>query len=113
MVAVGMIKDAISVLSTIGSKKEAQALAKILIKEKLAACVQIVPGLESFYFWQNKLCQDKEVLVIIKTRRILFSKLVKTIKKNHSYEIPQILALPIVGATSSYFQWMKNSLASK
>src|SRR3990167_2833011 len=108
-----MIKDAISVLSTIGSKKEAQALAKILVKEKLAACVQIVPGLESFYFWQNKLCQDKEFLLIIKSRRILFSKLVKTIKKNHSYEIPQILALPIVGATSSYFQCMKNSLASK
>ncbi|MBI3018880.1 MAG: divalent-cation tolerance protein CutA [Deltaproteobacteria bacterium] len=107
------MKDAISVLSTMGSKKEAQNLAKILVKEKLAACVQLVPGLESFYFWQNKLCQDKEVLMIIKSRRVLFSKLVKTIKKHHSYEIPQILALPIVGSTASYFRWMKNSLASK
>ncbi len=107
------MKDAISVLSTISSKKEAQNLAKVLVKEKLAACVQIVSGLESFYFWQGKLCQDKEFLLIIKSRRILFSKLVKAIKKHHSYEIPQILALPIVGSTASYFQWMKNSLASK
>ena len=107
------MKDAISVFSTMGSKKEAQNLARILVKDKLAACVQIVSGVESFYFWQNKLCQDKEFLLIIKSRRILFSKLVKAIKKHHSYEIPQILALPIVGATSSYFQWMKNSLASK
>jgi len=106
-------KDAISVLSTIGSKKEAQSLAKILVKEKLAACVQIVSDLESHYFWQGKLKQDKEFLLIIKTRKILFSKLVKTIQKNHPYEVPQIVAFPIVGSTTSYFQWMSECMRSK
>lgn len=107
------MKDVITVLSTVSSKKEGQNIADLLVKDKLAVCVQIVRGLESTYMWEKKLTHSKEFLMLIKTRKILFPKVISVIQKNHSYKIPQIIALPVVGATSSYLKWMKSCLRSK
>ncbi len=107
------MKDVITVFSTVSSKKEGQTIADILVKDKLAACVQIIKGLESTYMWEKKIRNDKEFLMLIKTRKILFPKVIAVIQKNNSYKVPQILALPVVGATASYLKWMKNCLRSK
>ena len=107
------MKDAIIVFVTIGFQKEAQRIAKILVQEKLAACVQVLPQMESFYMWQKKMSQDKEFLMLIKSRKKLFLKLEKTIQKHHSYETPQIVALPFVKANASYLKWMTSCLVSK
>lgn len=107
------MKDAITVLSTVASKKMGLDIARALVKEKCAACVQVVPGLTSVYFWEGKVCEDKEFLVIIKSRKSLFSKLEKVIRKHHSYTVPQIVALPIVKGSCSYLQWMESTLNSR
>ncbi|OGQ17045.1 MAG: hypothetical protein A3B70_07685 [Deltaproteobacteria bacterium RIFCSPHIGHO2_02_FULL_40_11] len=107
------MKDAIIVFVTTASKKEAQNIAKILLQEKLAACAQILPQMESFYMWQGKIQRDKEFLMLIKSRKKLFLKLEKTIQKHHAYETPQIVALPFAKASDSYLKWMTSCLASK
>lgn len=100
----------IAVLSTVSSKKEGQKIARILVKKKLAACVQIVPGLKSFYVWKKKICHDDECLLIIKSKGSLFPQLEQTIRKIHSYDIPQITAIPIVRGSHSYLKWLDASL---
>lgn len=107
------MKNPIVVLSTVPSKKMGLEIAATLVKEKCAACVQVIPGLTSIYFWEGKIQQDKEYWVIIKTQKVLFAKVEKIIKKYHSYTVPQVVALPIVKGSSSYLQWMKNTLNSK
>ena len=104
--------DIISVFVTTSSKKEAQKIANALVKQKLAACVQILPQMESIYIWEKKICRDKEFLVIIKSQKKLFLKLEKTILKLHSYKVPQIVALPIIKGHGPYLQWLKISLHS-
>src|SRR3989338_9669952 len=101
------MRDAIVVFVTTSSKKEAQKIANALVKQKLAACVQILPQMESIYIWEKKICRDKEFLVIIKSQKKLFLKLEKTILKLHSYKVPQIVALPIIKGHGPYLQWLK------
>lgn len=107
------MKNPIVVLSTAPSKKMGLEIAKALVTQKCAACVQVVPGLTSVYFWKGKVQQDKEFWVIIKTEQNLFSKVEKVVKKHHSYSVPQIVALPVIKGSSSYLQWMENYLNSK
>ena len=107
------MRDAIVVFVTTSSKKEAQKIANALVKQKLAACVQILPQMESIYVWDKKTCRDKEFLLIIKSQKKLFSQLEKAILKLHSYKVPQMVALPIIQGHRPYLQWLKNSLHSK
>ena len=108
-----LMKDAISIFVTAASRKEAKKIANHLVQQKLAACVQVLPGMESTYAWKKKICYDREVLLIIKSRKQLFSRLEKAIRKLHSYDVPQIVALPIIQGSSAYLQWMKSNLISK
>lgn len=93
------------VQTTCANKKEAKKLAKILVKEKLAACVQI-SKIESIYRWDNKLCVDSERLLFIKTKKECFKKIKRKIKENHSYDLPEIIEIKITNASKEYLQFI-------
>lgn len=92
-----------------GSKEEAEKIASGLLKEKLAACVNIVKSVDSHFWWQGKLDKAGESLLIIKTRKSLFARLAKKVKSLHSYEVPEIIALPIIAGHKPYLDWINES----
>ncbi len=87
-----------------------EELADILVKEKVAACVNVVKGLRSFYWWKGNIERDDEELLIIKTSTKKFEALEKTIKENHPYTIPEIIALPIIAGNPDYLNWIDESV---
>jgi len=89
--------------------KTAEALARGLVEKKLAACVNIVPGLVSHYRWEGKLCRDREVLLVIKTRAALWPKLKRFVKENHPARVPEIISLPITEGSRDYLAWLAQS----
>ena len=94
------------VLSTVPNIKKARQLAGLLVSKRLAACIQILPGLESHYRWKGKKETSKEVLLLIKTRASLYKKLEAAILKNHPYEVPEIVCLPITKGSKAYLRWI-------
>jgi len=99
----------IVILVTAANKKEAKKIARALIKEKLAACVNIIENVHSLFWWQGKADTAKEVLLIAKSRKTLMNKLIKKVKSLHSYEVPEIIALPIVAGNKEYLKWINES----
>lgn len=97
------------VFTTAGKIEEAKKIAKILVQEKLAACVNIIRPIDSYYVWENKLVEDKEILLIIKTRISLFNKLKNRIISLHSYKIPEIILIPIKKGLKSYLDWIEEN----
>lgn len=98
------------VLTTAGSGPEARRLARRLVAARAAACVNVVPSIRSFYRWKEKLEEGKESLLIIKTDRKHLAALTRLIRKHHSYELPEIIALPISHGEPDYLQWVSRSL---
>jgi len=94
---------------TAANKKEAEKIASVLIKEKLAACVNIIENVHSLFWWQGKVDSAQEVLLIVKSRKTLMNKLIKKVKSLHSYEVPEIIALPIVSGDKKYLEWINES----
>lgn len=94
------------ILVTTPSEKVATRIARCLVEKRLVACVNIIPRITSLYRWQNKLCQDKESLMIIKTRRSLFRRVERAIKEMHPYEVPEIIGLPITQGNRAYLNWL-------
>jgi len=103
----------IVILVTTSSKKEAEKIAKALLKEKLAACVNIISGIKSFFHWEGKIDNADELLLLIKTRKKLFKKVERTVKQCHSYTAPEVIALPIVEGSKKYLDWIDNVTVSK
>ncbi|BAF26394.1 Os10g0378300, partial [Oryza sativa Japonica Group] len=99
----------IVVYVTVPNKEAGKRLAGSIISEKLAACVNIVPGIESVYWWEGKVQTDAEELLIIKTRESLLDALTEHVKANHEYDVPEVIALPIKGGNLKYLEWLKNS----
>jgi len=95
----------IVVLCTMPDQATAEKLAKGLIEERLAACVNTIPGVRSFYRWQGKIENDTEVQLLIKTRRGRFDELAAWIKANHPYEVPEIVAIPAERVSDEYLAW--------
>jgi len=94
-------------LTTTPTREEAQKLARLLIEEKLAACVQLLP-IESFYVWQGQAQNEAEVLLLIKTRSALFEKAAARIKAVHSYTVPEIVAMPFSAGFAGYLNWIED-----
>jgi periplasmic divalent cation tolerance protein len=92
-------------LTTAASREEAQNIARLLIDEKLAACVQLLP-IESFYVWESKTQNSAEILLLVKTRTALFDKAIARIKAVHSYTVPEIVAMPFSAGFRGYFGWI-------
>jgi len=103
--------DYIVIFVTASSMKQAKLLSKHLIENKLAACVNTVP-VNSVFTWQGKVDKAKEILLIIKSRQRLFRKVERLIKRYHSYEVPEIIGLPIIAGSKDYLDWIKTSTRS-
>jgi len=96
----------IVVLITAGSEEEAHKIAKLLISERKAACVNIVPEVDSRFRWKGKIESARESLLLVKTRASLLSEIISLVKEAHSYELPEIIALPIIGGSEQYLRWL-------
>ncbi len=94
------------VFITVPSAEVGQDIATLLVDEKLAACVNIVPGISSIYCWQEAIQQDDELLLIAKTRSTLFERLATTVKRVHPYDVPEVIALPILAGSNEYLAWI-------
>ena len=101
--------DRIIVLITTSSQEEAHEIAKSLVNHKKAACVNIVPRVNSLFWWQGKLESARESLLLVKTRASLFPEVAELVKRIHSYEVPEIIALPIIAGSEDYLKWLDNT----
>ncbi len=99
----------IVIFVTCPNPKEANKIASALVNEKLAACVNIISNLNSVFRWQGKIDRSQELLLMIKTKKKLFAKVERLVKKHHSYDTAEIIALPIVGGSKRYLKWIKES----
>lgn len=104
--------DVLVVLMTAANREEAVRLADTLVAADLAACVQIMPEMESVYRWQGKIEHVTEVLLIAKTVRSQFAELEREVRARHSYETPEIIALPVVAGSSAYLEWLRSNVLS-
>ena len=102
--------DKIIVFVTCESKAQAEAIAQSVVTEKLAACVNVLPGVRSCYVWEGKLTWSDEVLLVAKTTSDAFEKLEKRVLELHSYEIPEIIAIPIEAGLKTYLKWVTESV---
>ncbi len=100
--------DTIVVYVTAPNEDEAAVIAKALVVERLAGCVNIVRGIRSIYMWQGKIEDDAEVLMIVKTQAPLFERLSRKVKELHSYSVPEVIALPIVNGSDGYLAWLRD-----
>lgn len=96
----------IVVYCTVPNKKEGHEIAKALVKYHLVACVNIIDKMESVFSWDGSLSEEKEALLMIKTRRDLFPKINHLIQKMHSYTVPEVIAMPIIEADETYLKWI-------
>ena len=101
----------IVVLVTAGSSAEGERLARALVDERLAACVNRIAGVQSVYRWEGKVEESTEELLVIKTRAQLFTALEKRIKELHSYGVPEVIALPIIDGSEGYLHWLGEQVA--
>lgn len=98
--------DIIVVYCTVPSKKLAKDITKVLMKHKLAACVSMIENVKSVFSWEGEICEEKEILLMIKTRRANYGKVKLVIEDLHSYSVPEIIALPIVDCSEDYLKWL-------
>ena len=101
--------DAIIVFMTASNGEEAARLAEMLVGAHLAACVQILPEMESVYRWQGKIERAPEVLLLAKTTRSKFEELEREVRALHSYDTPEIIAIPVVAGSMPYLEWIKQA----
>ena len=108
-----MTNDAIVVFMTAASGEEAARLADMLVGAHLAACVQILPEMESVYRWQGKIERQEEILLLAKSSSDKFDELERAVRAIHSYDTPEIIATPIVAGSPSYLKWLDATLSGE
>jgi len=106
------VTDKIVLLSTCETQEEASSIARHLVDKKLAACVNIIAGARSIYRWKGAVEEASEFILLIKSRRDAFPQLRAELAKMHSYEVPEIIALPIVDGSESYLAWIDREIGS-
>jgi periplasmic divalent cation tolerance protein len=100
----------IVVLMTAANREEAVRIAETLVDARLASCVQMLPEIQSVYSWKGEVAREREVLLFAKTTRERFDELDRTVREIHSYEAPEIIALPVVAASERYLNWLTSEL---
>ncbi len=106
-----MISEAVVVVASVPNSEEAETMARKIIEAKFAACVQVLPPMKSFYFWENRIQADSEHLLLIKTLTEKYDELEKFIQTNHSYDVPEVVAFAAERVSESYLGWMKDYLS--
>ena len=105
--------EKILVLSNCGSEEEARRVARALVEARVAACVNIVPGIQSVYHWQGAIQEDPEWMLVIKSTRPMFDSLAAELRKIHSYQVPEVLAIPVIAGDQNYLDWMDREISRK
>jgi periplasmic divalent cation tolerance protein len=105
-----ILKRYIAVFITASSREEAVKIAEKLLAARLAACVNILEGVESRFWWEGRLDHGREVLLVVKSAAYLMEKIIKSVKETHSYQVPEIIALPIIAGNKDYLKWIDESL---
>ncbi len=100
------MSSCIVIYCTVPTKQDAKSIAKILLTQRLAACINIVDKVQSIFSWHDEICEEKELLMMIKTKSILFDRVKQAIKLTHPYNIPEIISIPIENADSEYLEWI-------
>ena len=100
----------IVILITSPSNEESQRIAELLLSQRQAACVNIISGVESRFWWQGKLESARESLLVIKTESSHLEEIITAVKQVHSYEVPEIIALPVIGGNADYLDWIQNEV---
>ncbi len=98
------------VLATVPNRNVGIEMAKSLVNNKLAACVNVIDGLRSIYYWEGRVEEDNEALLIIKSRKDKLDDLVRFIRERHPYKVPEIIAVPIIGGFDGYLRWIDEAL---
>ena len=101
----------IVVLMTASSAEEAERIAKAIVEARLVACCNIIPQIRSIYHWQGKVHDDPEVMMIAKTRQDVLPTLIDKVRMLHSYEVPEIISVPITGGFDAYLSWIDRNVA--
>lgn len=100
------------VLITASSQEEAERISRTMVEERLFACTNIIAQVRSFFHWEGKLCDEKEALIIAKTKTGLFNEVVKRVRQLHSYKVPEVLFLPVVQGSEDYLLWVDKETRS-
>ncbi len=103
----GGMSDVLVILCTFPELSQARQVGTVLVEKQLAACVNIIPGLESLFRWEGKVCRETEVMAVIKTGRDCFSALKEALVELHPYDVPEVLALPVAGGAEAYMDWVR------
>jgi periplasmic divalent cation tolerance protein len=98
------------VLVTVGNAEEADRISQALVEERLAACCTRIPAVRSVYRWEGRVCDEEEVLLVIKTRRGVWDRLTSRVHELHSYDMPEIIALPLVAGSERYLRWISDNV---
>ena len=106
----GKLKDFehIVVFITVADDEEARLISRVLLEQRKAVCVNIVPEVSSLFWWQDSIDSAQESLLVVKTRAVLLNEIVQLVKEIHSNDVPEIIALPIVGGNKDYLEWVDN-----
>jgi periplasmic divalent cation tolerance protein len=107
------VRGRLVALSTTASAADAERIARALVERRLAACVNLVPGVVSIYRWKRRVARDAEHLLVIKTRAERLSALRTALVSLHSYDVPELVALPVVGGHAPYLEWLDGSVRGK
>ena len=100
----------VAIFITASTRAEADKIAEVLLNERRVACTNIIPGVSSLFWWQEKLDSAQESLLIAKTKASQLDEVVRLVKENHSYQVPEIIAVPIIGGNQDYLEWIDNEV---
>ncbi|MFH1578317.1 MAG: divalent-cation tolerance protein CutA [Candidatus Omnitrophota bacterium] len=100
----------IIIFITCANKKEAKGIAGYLVGQKLVACVNIIDKIESVFWWQGKIDSSGELLLVAKSKKSLMPKIIRGVKSRHSYQVPEIIAIPIIDGNKDYLNWINESV---
>jgi len=103
-------RENVVIFITTGTDEEAHKVAEALLKNRDAACVNIVPRINSLFWWQDRLDSAQESLLIVKSKASLLSEIVRLVKEVHSYDVPEVIALPIIGGNPDYLEWISKEV---
>lgn len=106
-----MDEKAVLILVTAGARDDAERIGEGLVVEHLAACCNVIPTVASFYYWNNQLQRDHEALLLVKTLESLAPAVEEYIRSHHTYELPEIIQVPIEGGSSAYLNWLEQQVA--